>query len=176
MKKLLVYSVAILAIFSCANSVWATEFSVAIEGRIVRVEPSKSIVIEIKKSQSIELGLADIESLAVRDSKDLIDGVGTTAIIGGASGGIIARVGVIDPPKSIQPSESKIKNAAIAGITAAGFSATGRILFNLLTQKSPTIIYDINSESLKEPAVINLLPIGTKVRIIQKNHINGNMP
>lgn len=140
------------------------------------MEASKSIIIEVEKSHSIELGFADIQTLAIKDPKELTDGVGITAVIGGVSGGISTGVGVVNPPKSLQPSESKLKNATLAGVTTASISATGRIIFNFLTHKSPTIVYNADNEDLRESAIINLLPPGTKVRIIQKNHINNNVP
>ena len=100
---------ALLALFltSCilANNLGAAEIPAVVEGKIINVEPSKSITIAITKSKSIELSLADIRTLAVKDPKELTDNVGTAAGVGSAGGAVGASTGVINPPQSLHPSQ-----------------------------------------------------------------------
>lgn len=174
MGKLFALFVLILTSCILANNLGAAEIPAVVEGRILAVELSKSITISITKSKSIELSLADIKTLAVKDPKELTDGVGITAAIGGISGGVANWVGVANPPKSLR--RSKWRDVGLVGIVAAVISATVRVSYNFLTQKPPMTIYDLNNAGLSDQTVINNLPIGTKVRITQENHINGNMP
>ena len=171
MKKKLVMLTAILTICLTTNNLWATEVPVVIKGRILAVKPSESITVEIRKSKGIEFSLAEIKTLAVLDPKKLTDNVGTAAVVGGISGGAANRVGVANPPQSLR--RSKWKDAGLVGIAAAAFGATAMAAYNFLTQKPPMLVYDAENEGLNNITVICQLPVGTKIRITQKNHING---
>ena len=169
---------ALLALFltSCilANNLGAAEIPAVVEGKIINVEPSKSITIAITKSKSIELSLADIRTLAVKDPKELTDNVGTAAGVGSAGGAVGASTGVINPPEGLQ--QSKLKDIALVSASVAVLSALVMVAHNFLTQKPSMTIYDVNNAGLSDLTSINNLPVGTKVRITQKNHINSNMP
>ncbi|MBI2669881.1 MAG: hypothetical protein HYX20_01950 [Candidatus Yanofskybacteria bacterium] len=171
MKKLFSRLATILICNFLASSLWATEVPIVINGRILAIEPSKSVTVEIKKSKGIEFSLTEIKTLAVLDPKELTDNVGTAAVIGGMGGGVGASVGVVNPPKSLQ--RSRLKDAGLVGLVAAGFSAIAMAVYNFFTQRSPMLVYDIENEGLNNIAVISHLPIGTRIRITQKNHING---
>lgn len=148
----------------------AADVPVAIEGRILAVEPSKSITIEINKSKGVELGLTEIKTLAVLDPKELMDNVRAAAVIGGLGGGVGASVGVVNPPESFR--RSKWRDVGLVGLVAAGFSGTAMAVYNFWTQKTPMLVYDIENKNLNNIAIISQLPIGTRIRITQKNHIN----
>lgn len=171
MKKILLLPFVFLASCLLVNNLSATEVPTTIEGRILKSDPSKSITIEIKKSKGVELSLDEIKTLAVLDPKELTDGVGTAAAVGGASGAVAASTGVINPPKSLQG--SKLKDMGLVGAATALFSAAAKAGYNFLTRKPLMLIYDVDNQGLNNTAVIYNLPVGTKVRIIQKNHING---
>lgn len=172
MKRTILLFITILFGYLPTKSFWATDIPIAIEGRILAVEPSKSITVEIKQSKGIEVSLTEIKTLAVLDPKELSDNVGTAAVIGGVSGGAANRVGVANPPKSLR--RSRWRDAGLVGLVAAGFSATAMAVYNFLTQKPPMLVYDAENKSLNNIAVISQLPIGTRIRITQKNHINGS--
>lgn len=171
MKKKITLSAVILAATLMTSSLLATDVPVAIEGRIIAVEPSKSITIEIEKSKGIELGLTEIKTLTVLDPKELIDGVGTAAAAGAASGVAAASVGVVSPPESLQG--SKLRDVSLVGAAVAFLSAIARASYNYLTRKPPMLIYDADNRALNNIAVISQLPVGTRVGITQKNHINS---
>lgn len=172
MKKILFLPLIVLASCLLANDLGATEVPTAIEGRIIKIEPPGSIAIEIGKSKGIELSLDEVKTLAVLDPKELTDGVGTAAAVGGAGGATAASVGVVNPPKSLQ--RSKLRDAGLVGIVVAALSAITKAGYNYLTMKKPMLIYDAENEALNNIAIISQLPVGTKVRITQKNHINGS--
>ncbi|MBI2063756.1 MAG: hypothetical protein HYT65_02060 [Candidatus Yanofskybacteria bacterium] len=171
MKKALILSAAILISILLVNNVRATDIPVAVDGRILAVEPSKSITVEIKKSKGIEFGLTDIKTLAVLDPKELTDNVGTAAVMGGLGGGVGASVGVVNPPESLR--RSKWRDVGLVGLVAAGFSATAMAVYNFWTHRTPMLVYDIENKNLNNIDVISRLPVGTRIRITQKNHING---
>lgn len=171
MKTIFIWLATIWVGGLMANNLQASDVSVAIEGRILAVEPSKSITVEINKSKGVELGLTEIKTLAVLDPKELMDNVGVAAVAGGLGGGVGASVGVVNPPESLQ--RSKLKDAGLVGLVAAGFSATAMAVYNFWTQKTPMLVYDIENKDLNNIAIISQLPIGTRIRITQKNHINS---
>lgn len=171
MKKLFPCLIIFSIYCIIANCLWATEVHVAIEGRILSVEPSKSITVEIKKSKGIEFSLSEIKTLTILDPKKLTDNVGTVAVMGGLGGSVGVSVGVVNLPESLR--RSKMRDAGLVGLVAAGFSATATTVYNFLTRKTPMLIYDAENEDLNNIAVIGQLPVGAKVRITQKNHING---
>lgn len=171
MRKPFSWLIAILASCMFTNYVSAGQVNFSIEGTVVKVEPTKSIIVQIKKSRSIELNLADINTLAIVDPKKLNDGVVLVATIGGISGGVGNVVGVVSPPKSLQ--RSRLKDASLTGVVAAGFSALAKVFFNQVTKKPPILVFDADSASLNNPAVIANLPVGTKIKVTQKNIINS---
>lgn len=171
MRKVLFLPFAVLVSYLLVNNLGATEVPITITGRILKAEPSKSITVEIGKSKGLELSFDEIKTLAVLDPKRLTDGVGTAAAVGGAGGAVAAGVSAVNPPKGLQG--SNVRNAGLVGVVVAALSALARGGYNYLTMKQPMLIFDADNESLNNVAVIYNLPVGTKVKITQKNHING---
>lgn len=174
MKRNALLSVAVLFCGLLAVNLQAADTSTIIEGRILAVEPSKSITILITKSKGIMISLTEIQTLAVLDPKELTDNVKRDAAIVGVGSSVGASTGVINPPKGLQ--QSKFKNVLLIGTSMATLGALTRFAYNFLAQKPPMTIYDSNNPSFNDPTIINNLPIGTKIRITQKNHINGVTP
>lgn len=171
MKKTFILLATILIGGLLVNNLQAADTSVAIEGRILAVEPAKSITVEINKSKGVELGLTEIKTLAILDPKELMDNVGIAAVTGGLGGGVGASVGVVNPPESFR--RSKWRDVGLVGLVAAGFSATAMAVYNFWTQKTPMLVYDIENKNLNNITIISQLPIGTRIRITRKNHINS---
>ena len=157
------------------SDVQANDVFVTIEGRVVQVEPQKSIAVEIGKSKSIELSMGDIRSVYVLDPKKLTDGMGKVVAVSGPASGASVLTGVVDPPERLPgyDSNSKLKNAGIVGVITVVLSAGIVAAYNFLTKKPPMMIYSADNKNLNNVAVLNLLPIGVKVRVVHKNRING---
>lgn len=170
MKNIFLWLATILVSSLLVGNLWAADVPIVIKGRIIAVEPDKSITVEINKSKGFEFGLTEIETLAVLDPKELTDNIGIAAVTGGLGGGVGVSVGIVSPPENLQ--RSKLKDASLVGLVAAGFSAATMAVYNFWTKKPPMLIYDAENESLNNIAVISRLPIGIKIRITQKNHIN----
>lgn len=170
MRKILFLPFAVFIGCLLVNNLGATEIPTTITGRVLKAEPSKSITVEISKSKGVELSLGEIKTLAVLDPKELTDGIGTAAAVGGASGAVAASAGAVNPPNGLKG--SKIRNMGLVGVVTAAITGIVRAGYNFVTQKPPMIIYDADNQSLNNAAVIYNLPVGTKVRITQKNHIN----
>lgn len=152
----------------------SSEIMSAAEGVVKIIEPSQSILIQVNKSQHIEISMANIKTLVILDSRNISDGVLRAIILGGGGGAMGGATGVVDPPNTLGKSNNKLRNSTVVGLITAGFSVAGTFCYNALVRKRPRLVYGSNSDSPGNLAIINNLTPGIKVRITYKNHVNGS--